>query len=151
MATAISSDGGKLIAFSHCPRGMPADAIPYPRLDPGASCSALEGVPPSVVRLDTRIGDPQFRTHSASLPRALTAGPRQPIGAATMLAWSLPDVASGTHGWYHALGRQAKLFRFYRGYLNPWPPPVGCGRDHRGRLGLRRGTRRTSDEKQNKG
>jgi hypothetical protein len=35
MATAISLDGGKLIGFGHCPRGMPADAIPHPRFDLG--------------------------------------------------------------------------------------------------------------------
>jgi hypothetical protein len=33
--------------------------------------------------------------------------------------------ASGTLRWYHTLGRQAKLFRFYRGYLNLGPPLVG--------------------------
>jgi hypothetical protein len=53
-------DGGKLIGFGHCPRGMPADAIPYPRLDSSTGCSALKGVPPGVVGLDSRVGDPKF-------------------------------------------------------------------------------------------
>ena len=33
-------------------------------------------------------------------------------------------VAGGTLRWYHFLGRQAKLFRFYRGYLDLGPPLI---------------------------
>jgi hypothetical protein len=125
-------DGGKLIAFGHRPRSMPADAIPCPRLDPSTGCSAL---PPGVVGLDTRVGEGTAATCLAQAPhpvasfsRAWTGGPR-------------PLLAGGTLRWYHTLGRQANLFRFYRGYLNLRPPLVGRLRLGRAAVADRRATK----------
>ena len=52
-------DGGVLISIGHGSGGMSADFVTYPLLDPGTGRTCTERVAPSVVRLDTRVGDPK--------------------------------------------------------------------------------------------
>jgi hypothetical protein len=66
-------DRGVLVLIGHRAGRMSHDGVTHPRINPGPNRTALERMPPAVVRLDPRMIDPEGPD---PLRPAFTAGPR---------------------------------------------------------------------------